>query len=729
MTETNTLVLEILKQDNLLTMSMFEQQHLASTIRHYSKVSVFFGEIDRLCLEIISILNKAGRDDAQEIDLINNLKKNGHLLWDQLLSHQIKQKLKQVQTQNLILFIDEELIHIPWEILYDGTDFLCLKFNLGRVVRTRDSSVPLPQYRSIASIPKMLILANPTSDLKSAYLEGVFIKDQLDRRRKQINVDFKSTNIDTLYVKKNLRDYDIIHFAGHCEYDAEPKNSGWVLCDGRFSCRDIQAMSEALNLPTLVFSNACYSAKVDKDSFDADCQGKTYSLASAFLFSGVRHYIGSIRKIEDPISLKFAKEFYANLISGKSVGECVRLSRLNLIKEYGRLSLSWASYLLYGDPNFTLFKAKQIARKKKRILLSKKVLIGGISLIFIISLIIYLYMWLSTRNPSTLLLFSQSKRLFQEGRNEEVILLCNRLIQKDQSFLAVYPLLSDTYKRLGKFDEALKYCIDYAIYSEKKHNIKNLASSYIGIGWLYHNQGDYPRAHEFYNKAIKVSTENNDKLNEAAALRKLAVWYIDKEDYAQALDLLTKSSEINRERQHMYEYRYNLACDYFDIGLVFINKDEFTTAKEFYTKSQKIFEKLKLKNELSDYWFNLGEIYLFEKEYQKVLDCYRRGFRIDEAQGNIFSLASDYNMMGELYLDMGDFSKAEECFNRSVGLSKGINAKLELASAYYNLGLLYKQKGYKNKAKEYLRSAQEIYSHIDTPDYQNVKEEILSLNQ
>jgi len=338
-------------------------------------------------------------------------------------------------------------------------------------------------------------------------------------------------------------------------------------------------------------------------------------------------------------------------------------------------------------------------------------------------------MWLSTRNPSTLLLFSQSKRLFQEGRNEEVILLCNRLIQKDQSFLAVYPLLSDTYKRLGKFDEALKYCIDYAIYSEKKHNIKNLASSYIGIGWLYHNQGDYPRAHEFYNKAIKVSTENNDKLNEAAALRKLAVWYIDKEDYAQALDLLTKSSEINRERQHMYEYRYNLACDYFDIGLVFINKDEFTTAKEFYTKSQKIFEKLKLKNELSDYWFNLGEIYLFEKEYQKVLDCYRRGFRIDEAQGNIFSLASDYNMMGELYLDMGDFSKAEECFNRSVGLSKGINAKLELASAYYNLGLLYKQKGYKNKAKEYLRSAQEIYSHIDTPDYQNVKEEILSLNQ
>ena len=39
-----------------------------------------------------------------------------------------------------------------------------------------------------------------------------------------------------------------------------------------------------------------------------------------------------------------------------------------------------------------------------------------------------------------------------------------------------------------------------------------------------------------------------------------------------------------------------------------------------------------------------------------------------------------------------------------------------------------KQKGYKNKAREYLRQAQEIYSQVDTSDYEMVKHELLTLD-
>ena len=211
-------------------------------------------------------------------------------------------------------------------------------------------------------------------------------------------------------------------------------------------------------------------------------------------------------------------------------------------------------------------------------------------------------------------------------------------------------------------------------------------------------------------------------------MRKLAVWYIDKEDYERALELLMKSSEINRERQHIQGHRYNLACDYFDIGLVFVNKDDFTTAKEFYDKSLLLFEKLQLKSEFSDYYFNLGEIYMFEKQYQKALDCYMKGLRIDQQQGNKPNIASDYNMIGELYIEMGNFDEAERFFDQSILVCKQINIRLELASAYYDLGLLYKQRGRKNKAREYFRQAQEIYCMIDTHDYEAVKKELLELD-
>ena len=730
MTDNNALVLEILKHDNQLSMSIFEKEETASTLKHYSQISVSLTEISKFCLEITSILNKTDKNGILETDSINSLRKTGQLLWDQLFTGFVKDRLKTTRILDLVLFLDEELINIPWELLYTGEDFLCLRFNVGRLVRTKAKPNPL-QYRSLSGRLKMLILANPTNDLKSAYLEGISIKNQFDRIRGQFSIDFKSTQINTLYIKKNLRDYDIVHFAGHCEYDPdEARNSGWLLSDGILSVSDILKLGETLNLPTLIFSNACRSAQVKADLIDQDYQAKTYSLASAFLFSGVRHYIGTIRKIEDPISLTFAKEFYNHLIAGRPVGECMRLSRLSLIKEYGIMAIPWASYLLYGDPNFILFKSehKPVIRKFKRNISSYKKRIKRIALAAsIISIGICLYLWLPTINPNTYVLFLRSQRLFSKGRNQEVISICSRIIQKEPTFLSVYPLLADTYQRLGRSDTALKYYFEYARHSEKRQDKKNLSSAYTGIGWIYQSQGEYPKAFDFYNKAINLSRENKDKLNEAIALRKLAVWFIDKQEYDKALELLTKTSEINRQRQYVYGHRYNLACDYFDIGLVFINKDDLGAAREFYTKSSQLFEKLGSKFELSDYYFNLGEVCLFQKQYQKALDFYTRGLKIDKEHGNIPSIAADYNMIGELYEEMDNLAEAERFFNEAIEICQKIEAPMELASAYYNLGILYKKKGKLNRAREYFRWAQEIYSRIDTPDYSEVKEELLSL--
>lgn len=730
MEESGALVLEILRQDSLLAMSVFEEKELSQTLRHYSQLPVSFTEINKLCLEVISILNKVGRKGTYICDYIDSLKKTGQMLWDHLLTRSVKDRLKTTIIKNLVLTIDEELIHIPWELLYDGNDFLCLKFNLGRLVRTKEQLSPM-QYRSLTSTPKMLILANPTEDLKSAYLEGVYIKNQFDRKRNEIGIDFKSTRIDTLYVKKNLRDYDIVHFAGHCEYDRDnPENTGWVLSDGRFTTTDILALGESLPFPSLIFSNACQSAKSITEIMSPDYQEKNYSLASAFLFSGVRHYIGTIWKVEDPVGVVFAKEFYTQLIKGASIGECMRLSRLRLIKEYGITAISWASYLLYGNPNFILFrrKVRPAALKFKRDFSRYKKQMARLTLAaFIIFIIIFLYLWLPTRNPTTYFLFLRSKKLFLKGNNQEVSLLCEQIIKKDPGFLAVYPLLADSYHKLGKRDLALKYYFEYARFSEKRKENKHLVSAYLGIGWIYQLKGDYPKAFDFYNKAIALSRENKDTLNEATGLRRLAEWYTDKKEYNKALELLTRSSEINRQRQHIYGHRYNLACDYFDIGLVFINKDDYVTAREFYKKSRILFEKFKLDSELSDCYFNIGETYFYEKQYQKALDSYLQGLNIDRIHNNKFNMASDYNMLGELYVEMDNLDEAEKFFTQSITIAKQIDAPLELASAYHNLGLLYKEKGQKNKAREYLRLAQEIYSRIDTLDYQEVKQALLEL--
>jgi len=526
------LVLEILKQDNRISMGVFEQREPVSTIRCFDSRPITIGEINKLCREMVDVLNK-GVSAVALRDPVSGLKKTGRLLWDSLLSAPVKEKLILSPARGMVLYLDEELVDIPWELLYDGQDFLCLKFGIGRLIRSKSSASGY-KCRTIDSPARMLVLADPTGDLKSAHKEGVHIKDKLGQRREHLSIDFKSKRISPLYVKKNLRDYDIIHFAGHSEHDSEDSgNSGWLLEGGRFTVRDILSIGEGFCLPSLVFSNSCYSAIASCGISD---QVKAYNLASAFLFSGTRHYIGGVLKINDSAARCLADEFYEQLMQGAAVGDSLRLARHRLIREFSLESLHWAGHLLYGDPNFILFHPQKRSFNSAKALRARNV--KWLSLFLSAAcLALFLFQYIPSLNPTAYFSYLRLSRLSAKGKNNEAISLSKNILKQHPAFLKVYTVLANNYLRLGLFQDALKVYFDYAFYRQKKHDLNNLAAAYTDIGWVYHKQGDYPRAEDFYNKAIVLSRQNKDRLNEAIALRKLAVWFIDKEDYDKAMEI------------------------------------------------------------------------------------------------------------------------------------------------------------------------------------------------
>ncbi len=728
----DAVILEVFKQYESLKFCIYSQNDATLTVRHYQQHPVSLDEIKILSREMASILNRIERSYEPQQDLLRSFQKTAQLLWDHLLPRQTKDRLKDSGSIGLTLSLDEELIDIPWELMFDGHEFLCLKFNVGRLVRTKEYVAPA-LYRDLNSTIKMLILANPTNDLKSAYAEGLNIKNQFDKKRESLHIDFKANSIESMYVKKTLRDYDMVHFAGHCEYDEdEPEKSGWVLNDGRFSIENILALGHTQSLPNLVFSNACNSASQQNESIGEDYQTRAYNLAAAFLFSGVKHYIGVARRIEDKQALIFAREFYAQLLKGQSMGEAIRQARLKLFRQVNVVGLSWANYLFYGDPSFRIFKTKNKVHSlslPEFFRRHKKALTGILATIGIVLALILIFLLIREINPTDQYLYSRAKAMYLRGDNSGALLVSNKIIGKNTRYLPAYALLGDVYQRQGDFDQALKYYFEYALYSQKRADMKNLAIAYNGIGWLYYNNGNYPKAMEFYDKALELSKKYNDKLNEATALRRMATWYVDKGEHGKALELLAKSSEINRNHSNSREHKYNLACDYFSMAYVFTDKDDYAAATEFYEKSRKLFLQLKLDYELSDCYFNMGEIASFEKDYKKALEYYDKGIKIDLSRGNLPALAADYNMLGELYAQMGAWDEALEQYSKTIKLCKQINAPQELAAAYHNTGLLYKQKNQKSKAREFFRSAQEIYRKIDTPAYQEIRKDLLSLDE
>lgn len=729
MTSDPTLILEAIIQKNEVTMSIYER---GSTVHQYEEISISLPEIKNYCEEIIKLLNKANEAGKLAAGIALELKKVGQVLYDQLLTESAKRKLKNTEIEDLLIHLDEGLVQIPWELLFDGKQFLCLKFNVGRSVKTRQSLRDSGQ-RTIEFPVKMLVLADPTGDLKAARQEAGVIEKELDKTRKFINVGKKVTNINTSYIKKNLRDYDIVHYAGHADYDIRnPSNSGWKLEDGRFTAKDISSMGATAPLPSLIFSNSCQSAHTKEWIVDNNFEEEIFGLANAFLCSGVRHYIGASWKVPDGISLCFAKEFYSQIAQGGSVGSSIREARLKIIKDFGEDSIVWASYILYGDPTTVLITISNVGYilpsiKKwpiKKILFST----GVVTLLIIgfIGITNFLHK-LPTLNLSIYQEFKKTWQMFLEGKNQEVITICKKILNEDPNYLDAYKRLGNTYDRIGEREKALEVYFEYAKRSELRNDKANLANAFINIGWIYHAKGEYKEAFEYYQKGLRLSEEIQHKLYQAKAYRQLALWHRHKGNYEEALKLLYKSTEINRDSFKEYNHRYDLACDYYNIALIFADKEDWDSAKEFYLKSKDIFESIKSFDGKAVYFSNMGEYYFYNKEFGKAEEYYRKSLAIDEKMQDKWSISVDYTLLGELYYEAEKYDDAFDQLNKSIAIKSAIDDKYGLAENFYDVGLLYKKRGDKEKAIKYFQQSFQLYKSMEIPDSSNVEHELAEL--
>jgi len=313
--------------------------------------------VEKHSFELIETLNK----DKGQSNILDEIKDTGALLADILLPDKIKDILTNSDAEFLKLKIEDNLVQIPWEYLYVGDSFLCLKFSIGRTVGTQQK-IPESPDREFNEPYKMWIIANPEQNLENAKTEGNNIIEMMDQINENMNTSIIRANLDSHVLHEDIisqiRKYDIVHFAGHAFYDHDnPINSGWKFPEYNFTAESVAKLKGGETVPALVVSNACQSALIKnwelKKNIDTDTP---FDLANAFMLSGVKHYLGTIWKILDAPGSQFAIEFYKYLFSGLSIGEALKKTRIALIDK----PEIWASYVLYGDPSIVYVKNKNV---------------------------------------------------------------------------------------------------------------------------------------------------------------------------------------------------------------------------------------------------------------------------------------------------------------------------------------------------------------------------------
>jgi CHAT domain-containing protein/Flp pilus assembly protein TadD len=539
-TEKGVFVLKVFQKRHHLEISALESSQMGKgPFRDFQEHPFSKPEVTDHYKTVIELSNRSNRSGKLSSPDLKRLKAVGQLLYDDLLPLTAKQRLNSTKAEYLILDVDDKLNYLPWELLFDGSQFLCLKFNMGRIVRTKnDPQMLTPTQRKFTLPLKMLILFDPQGNLQCYYgedepNEGELILKTL-AQQEMLVIEYKCGPIDSNYVRMYLRDYDIVHYAGHGEYNFEdPAKSGWLLADRKLLAADIIKMqgNEKL-LPALIFCNACQSGITGKWK-----TAHVYDLAKSYLLTGVQHYIGTQWEILNKPSSHFALAFYSKLIQERSIGEALKSARQSLISVYGEETIVWASYILYGDPTINYINIAREAEIK-----------AG----------------LSDKTPVKLKPEAGPIPIIEPSSRLSPITKTAYTIGSGIVLAAMFAMLIATHLRRhqespalkGKYELALSYIDagDYEAARKISREIKALspqaAYGYIISGNMLFNQGDMEDALLEYTQAAQTSDTTPQE--RALAYNRLGQIYHKQEKDDLALMSYDQAQKLNSRNPQLY---------------------------------------------------------------------------------------------------------------------------------------------------------------------------------
>ena len=310
---------------------------------------------------------------------------------------------------------------------------------------------------------------------------------------------------------------------------------------------------------------------------------------------------------------------------------------------------------------------------------------------------------------NALVILSEAKNLNEKEKQKHVANTLGNL-GVYYSLKADYPKALDYYQKALKIDEEL-------------NNKKGIATRLGSIGIVYFNQADYPKALDYYFKALKMAEELGNKNNIAVWLGNIGIVYKYQADYPKALDYYFRALKMAEELGNKNSITVALG----NIGFVYKEQAEahpnpsereglYTKALDYYFRAFKLAEELGYKNNIAVWLGNIGNVYdeqatSFKSQitrdtlFTKALDYYFKALKMNEELGRKNGIAINLGNIGSIYTKTGKFAEAEKYLLDALKIDKEIGAQNEERNFEESLSQLYEKTGKFNLALEHYKKA------------------------
>ncbi|MBD2212108.1 CHAT domain-containing protein [Nostoc linckia FACHB-104] len=234
------------------------------------------------------------------------------------------------------------------------------------------------------------------------------------------------------------------------------------------------------------------------------------------------------------------------------------------------------------------------------------------------------------------------------------------------------------------------------------------AITLLGIGRIYDDLGEKPKALENYSNALPLLRVTGDKGGEATTLNNIGLVYSDLGEKRKALEYFNNALPLRRAVGD----KLGEASTLNNIGGVYSALGEKRKALEFYNNALPLLRAIGDKAREATALNNIGLVYSVLGEKQKALEFYNNALPLMRVVGEKRGEATTLNNIGLLYSDLGEKQKALEYFNNVLPLRRTVGDKAGEAITLNNIGRVYDILGEKQKALEYYNNALPLYRGV-----------------
>ncbi|MCH6575617.1 MAG: tetratricopeptide repeat protein, partial [Bacteroidetes bacterium] len=226
-------------------------------------------------------------------------------------------------------------------------------------------------------------------------------------------------------------------------------------------------------------------------------------------------------------------------------------------------------------------------------------------------------------------------------------------------------------------------------FSEKHPDV---AFAYEHLGLVHHGKGDYPKAFEYYHKALIIydQTLSNNSDEVANIYSYIGNLYNKNGDYDRAFNYLNKA--LTTLSKKLGECNAEVVWINYDLGDVFLNKRDYEQALSYFNKGLSSSLKTKNYNFVAHGYSKIGHVYLKQNEYEQALKFFSKDLSINLdlfGEGHPY-VAESYNKIGNVYFNKGEYVEALEFYNKAlINFSKYGEHHPAIAKVFQDIGKVY----------------------------------------